>query len=289
MVDYVSLKRIGDGKSLEIWNTMHTILSAKRGDIQDHCVLLCNLFLGFHLDAYVTIGTDNENNPHTWVTTLNANGQVYFWESLTGTRYTQQDQHHFRTIGCLFNNCSLFANIQVNDVAQATKFSLNDPSMWKKLTPPSRPSIPFSLRYTPMDTLQKAIEIEMELSQSIEFYRLDHHLSCVWDEDLAQLLTQSLWSMEHSKLVHTSYSFSDDFHIGIQSYLPEGHTFKGFPFCFNHLNPQKMFSQMQKSKKCKDIILSRGDCVRMAVRVLVRSFSDGVVSAWVMVASRSLI
>ena len=63
---------------MDIWQNMHTLFASKKGDIQDHCVVLCNLLLGFHLDAYVTMGTDDKNNSHIWVTTIDSNGISYF-------------------------------------------------------------------------------------------------------------------------------------------------------------------------------------------------------------------
>ena len=43
------------GERKEIWNKFHTLLVARAGDIEDHCLLLCSLFLGFGLDAYIVI------------------------------------------------------------------------------------------------------------------------------------------------------------------------------------------------------------------------------------------
>jgi centrosomal protein CEP76 len=76
MIDFQTFNRIGDSKKMEIWQNLHSILSARRGDVQDHAVLLCSLLLGFHLDAYVTLGTDKDNSPHIWVTTIGAKGEL---------------------------------------------------------------------------------------------------------------------------------------------------------------------------------------------------------------------
>lgn len=56
-------------------------------DCEDHAILLCNLLLGFGLDAYVTIGTKSNGVAHSWVTTISPSGEVVFWESLTAQRY----------------------------------------------------------------------------------------------------------------------------------------------------------------------------------------------------------
>lgn len=56
-------------------------------DIEDHCVLLCSLLLGYGLEAYVCVGTKAHGLAHSWVATIGSEGHTTFWESLTGQRY----------------------------------------------------------------------------------------------------------------------------------------------------------------------------------------------------------
>ena len=96
-------------------------------------MLLCNLLLGFGLDAYVVVGTNSEGS-HAWVMTRqppNAQGKqhVDFWESLTGTKLANDDPrvHRFyRTVGCAFSNKAFFANIQSDDRVVNTEWDLED-------------------------------------------------------------------------------------------------------------------------------------------------------------------
>ena len=55
-------------EKVEVWHSMQSFLSRGCGDSEDHAVLLCNLFLGFGLDAYVVVGTNSEGS-HAWVMT----------------------------------------------------------------------------------------------------------------------------------------------------------------------------------------------------------------------------
>jgi centrosomal protein CEP76 len=288
---------------MEIWQQLHTFLVSKKGDIQDHCVLLCNLLigikliiLGFHLDAYVTMGTDSNNRSHIWVTTIESTcisklilAQATFWETLNGLQYLQTEKHHFRTIGCCFNSKFLYANIQVKDSASSTNFKLQDATQWKKLSSEKHISPVFTLQPLRLDTAKLEFELESELHQLIEFYRKDRHLFCVWDESLSHLLGQCLWSLEHEKLYATNPKvFTNDFQIGVKRSIPEGHIFKGYPICFNHYNTQKIFSEMSRIKQCCDIFNTRGDCVRMAVRVKIFPYTDKILACWVLIGSRSL-
>lgn len=79
----------GMKENLEQWLNMHTFLARNKGDSENHAILLCNILLGFGLDAYVCLGTKLKTNaPHAWVVTVSDNyREVVFWESLTGNRY----------------------------------------------------------------------------------------------------------------------------------------------------------------------------------------------------------
>jgi centrosomal protein CEP76 len=79
----------------EWWLNMHTFLVHRKGDAANHSILLCNLLLGFGLDAFVCLGakagTRGNQTAHAWVVTLSHGCQeVVFWESLTGNRYLHQ-------------------------------------------------------------------------------------------------------------------------------------------------------------------------------------------------------
>ena len=66
-VSLIPFQRIEDfdKERIEIWHSMQAFLTRGCGDVEDHAVLLCNLLLGFGLDAYVCIGTNSEG-AHAW-------------------------------------------------------------------------------------------------------------------------------------------------------------------------------------------------------------------------------
>ncbi|KAH6567422.1 hypothetical protein BASA83_010398 [Batrachochytrium salamandrivorans] len=237
LLGYDQLQTIGDTSKTEIWQQLHTVLVAGQGDTHDHALLLCSLFLGFAIDAYVVLGTDKNNLAHIWVATIDPTGGVSFWESLTGVEYKKPLKHHFRTVGCCFNADCFYANIQASDAAEKTEFVFQDQKQWKELSKDALASmkringavLPVQLGPSLCGN-PEAQEIEMEsaLRQYISHYREDHDLTTVWDEDLSHLLGQSLWACEHQKLTGPASiaAFSNDFHVGIKRSIPEGHTFK---------------------------------------------------------------
>lgn len=132
----------------EQWCTLLAFLSQGKGDCEDHATLLCSLLLGFGLDAYVCVGTKAKGAPHTWVLTRGTDGSVTFWESLTAHRYLHQavdpdapplvqqpkPSHPYRTVGCVFNHQSFFANCQPSDAVELCLFDLQNQSLWKAMS-----------------------------------------------------------------------------------------------------------------------------------------------------------
>jgi centrosomal protein CEP76 len=125
---YERAPTVGGGVKTEQWCSMQAFLCKGKGDCEDHAVLLCSLLLGFGLDAYVCIGTKAKGMVHSWVMTIDTTGLVTFWESLTGHRYVHSPinpddspaepqpvpNYPYRTVGCLFNHQSFYANSQVS-------------------------------------------------------------------------------------------------------------------------------------------------------------------------------
>jgi len=75
----------------------------------------------------------------------------------------------------------------------------------------------------------------------------------------------------------------DDFHACIKKDVPEGHTFKGFPIHFNHVNTKRIVTALRKDKLSTDIMECTGDVVRFGIRVKIVSYPEDVLSVWLMI------
>lgn len=206
-------------------------------------MLLCNLLLGFGLDAYVCVGTNSEGS-HAWVLTRqppagnNGTQKIDFWESLTGQKLDSEDPrvHRFyRTIGCVFNHRGFFANVQADDRVVATKFELEDEYMWKgmaqsqikQLTPSN--GLGYVMPSAPVNLGDEEKLIEQVLKDKIGAVRRnEHHMQTQWDAQMAYLLTTALCNYEFERVGGGSFA-AEEFQHGVKNYVPEGHTFKAFP------------------------------------------------------------
>lgn len=174
LIPYTKVDAVGSGAGagrMEVWNQFHTFLSLRRGDCEDHAILLCSLLLGFGLDAYVCVGTVQDQGgsgnirDHVWVITRSRrNGsmnrpRVVFWETLTGQRYPHrllaaqsaadagkagaaaaaaseldgETTPRYQIIGCAFNHVKFYANKQPNDGVAVCSFAFEDDRCWKPM------------------------------------------------------------------------------------------------------------------------------------------------------------
>ncbi|KAL8433568.1 hypothetical protein ACSSS7_003787 [Eimeria intestinalis] len=82
-----SPKQLREGE-FQRWQSPASLLTTRRGGVNDHAVLLCSCLLGLEYDAYVCKGTvDGYGSDHAWVMTRHAGGWIMFWEVTTRKRY----------------------------------------------------------------------------------------------------------------------------------------------------------------------------------------------------------
>jgi centrosomal protein CEP76 len=291
----------GGSSAADVWRTTHATLAARRGETEEHALLLCSLLLGFGLDAYVCIGTDGRG-PHVWVLTRAGTGvqaACTFWESLSGQTYDvavggvgMGGGHPYLTLACLFSHEAFYANTQPS-CALDTSFSLDlsdkaawksmEPSLLKSITPlPCAPLTPPALT----DHGGVADATERALQSLVDQHRSSLHLKVPgveWDAALGHLLSPALYSYETERLsgAPVGQAFFSD---AIRRFVPHGHTFKGLPLHFTTCEPQAIFSTWMASHVACDILHCRTYKAALAVRARVFPMPDGVVSVWVMLA-----
>ena len=71
----------------DVWASPNFFLSQGKGDQEEHAILLCNLFLGLEMDAYVCLGRTKSGIDHAWVMTRDIDGSITFWESTNNKSY----------------------------------------------------------------------------------------------------------------------------------------------------------------------------------------------------------
>ncbi|XP_067248886.1 centrosomal protein of 76 kDa isoform X2 [Chanodichthys erythropterus] len=301
---------VGGGVRQEQWCSMMAFLCRNKGDCEDHATLLCSLLLGFGLDAYVCVGTKAKNIPHTWVMTCGTDGSITFWESFTAHRYLHRPidpdappmvpqpkpTHPYRTLGCVFNHKTFFANCQPSDAVELCVFDFTDGSRWKAMSEEAvrsvcAPGSTSSLPPTPplcspsLVPNEASNQLELEMRYLLAEHRKDLGLATVWDDHLSYLLSAALSAYELERCTGVSCG-NEEFQDAVRRAVPDGHTFKGFPIHFLHRNARRAFATCLRSPFCEEIVCCRGDHVRLAVRVRVFAYPESACAVWIMFACK---
>lgn len=102
-----------------------------------------------------------------------------------------------------------------------------------------------------VDAVRASNELELGLRQLVVEWRRDRGLSTVWDGALSYVLTQAIGGYELERVAGATSSSRDaeggggspldEFQSAVRLSVPEGHTFKGFPIQFVHLNARRAF------------------------------------------------
>jgi centrosomal protein CEP76 len=309
-----------NNSKVECFNSIHTFLTLKKGDVEDHCTLLCNILLGFGLDAYVAIGI-SINGPHCWVitrgvtevntnsniinnsisnninkNTLNNITKVYnitFWESLTGQRIEVSDPKVFRfykKIHCVFSDKAFYANVQPDDTVFNTSYVFENETLWKNIPQEKIESLQkydFSpelcLTNVITDIHKLEINLENDLKTRVLHYRKSLEMSSQFDNRLSYLLSPALCNYELERVSNSTYG-NEEFKQSIKNYVPEGYTFKAFPCHSTIMDANTFFSSCITSEIGKDILYSRGDNTNFAVRCKIYQYPQSILSCWVMFA-----
>jgi centrosomal protein CEP76 len=314
LIPYTKVESIGAGAGrTEIWHTFHTFLSLRKGDCEDHAVLLCSMLLGFGLDAYVCNGTVVDNNDverdHLWVMTRSPGRgkgvrRVVFWESLTGQRYPHRAQDNakdgatvdmgnskmpkYGTVGCCFNNTCFYANKQVSDAVATCRFNFEDGNLWKGMDQDilvgieHQEQVPFCP--STLNPLATEEALERALRPMIADYRRANlKLGTPWDAQLGYLLTPALAAYEMERLAGTPFG-NEEFQQSIKRNVPEGHTFRGYPIVVNRRSPTRIMESFRRAQIASDILNTRGDHVNFALRVKIFAYPEDICAVWVMLA-----
>ncbi|KAL5262365.1 hypothetical protein ACHWQZ_G007920 [Mnemiopsis leidyi] len=282
---------VGNSTS-EQWTSLHGFLVANCGDVETHCLLLCSLLLGFSLNSYVCVGSRVKGNTHVWVMTLSETGLPTFWDAVTGQRYVNGDTTPYKTIDCVFNDKSFYANAQPSNSISKTKFDLQDPVLWKGVSEDAIQSMRASkdslnmkivLDTNLIDPHHTAANLEHQLKKLIRDEREQHDLGTHWNENLSHLLLPAISAYEIERAAGVTVG-NEEFEQAVRHAVPTGFTFKGYPAQFNHLNIRQIFRECMRSEVCSDLITSHGDELELAVKIRIYPYPENVVACWVMFA-----
>ena len=263
---------------------------------------------------------------HVWVITRSRRGsgsnssnnkcRVVFWETLTGQRYphrllsagvsnginnmsstangtgdgTDLTTPQYQVIGCAFNHRTFYANKQKNDSIKLCNFTFEDERCWKGMDPEIMIGLEHQEKVPLCPPTLNPLELEVTMEHAIRHMitslrRNELRLSTDWDDQLSYMLGPALCAYEMERLTGAAFG-NDEFQDSIKRNVPEGHTFRGYPIVVNDPSPANVLGVFRRAQIATDILRTRGDAVRFALRVKVFIFPEDAKAIWVMLACK---
>ncbi|KAG7385889.1 Centrosomal protein of 76 kDa [Phytophthora pseudosyringae] len=320
LLPYESTSLVGGGTD-ETWRSIGTVLSLRKGDAQDHAVLLASLLLGCGLDAFVCIGTISASKSasrfargsqrsyddrgstrsaevgHVWVLTRgSSSGDVLLWEAVTGEKFAVTDaraptRRGYCTIDCVFNHRQFFANLQprVWKLVESS-FDFDDETCWKRMDETLIADLPFaqpSVALLAPDVVSASMlqqEWTTALKRAISSRRRAEGLVTRWSEELSFYLLPALNSYELERLYGVTHVDNHFFQQSVTNFVQEGHTFQGVPSMFTVESPDEALASMTANPLVADILTLHARSAQLALAVRCFPYAEQTVATWIMLA-----
>ena len=143
-----------------VWCTSTEFLDLLAGDSEEHAILLCNYLLALGKDAFVVIGSASPEGDTTWVM-IRDGRKCLLLNPCSGQQFSSTDpQCPLRSIGTIFNDKNIWANIQPHEQPYLLNFSLTDVKCWtplfdgvRRIMPSDLVSVQEPLTYVPIPSV----------------------------------------------------------------------------------------------------------------------------------------
>nr|CEL76472.1 TPA: Centrosomal protein of 76 kDa [Toxoplasma gondii VEG] len=265
----------------DVWCSWPALFARGVGTVEDHAMLLCSLFLGFSVDAWVAIGLLAEDLPYCWVITRDQCGDpknATFWDACTGQRLASFDPTigaRFASVHCVFNHKAFYACCSIVHAADKLHYHFEgDTSMWWKM---------------PEDVFKSPLlKIEEYVKHKVDNYRRSKRggFDTQWDDAMSVALSIALANYETERTI--GVTFGDRAFRDIIKGLAKNYIFKACPLHFHTGDASVYFGALLSNtigRHILDLPLGPVKCV-YGLRCKILKLPEDQVSVWIVLAVR---
>ncbi|DAZ98439.1 TPA: hypothetical protein N0F65_001140 [Lagenidium giganteum] len=287
----------------DAWRSISTFLALGQGEARDHAPHFCSavaltpLCASAPLRPAVTNDHEFSDVPTPLTVLLATSGEMLFWEPLTGERTRVREpkgarpRYAYSTIDCIFNANQLYANLQPREWQIADcSLMLDDSSAWKCMDQRVIEDLPVAqppVTLLPPDiacTREKEQQWTKFLKQSVTAYRRVQGLHTRWSDELSFYLLPALQAYELERLYAIAQVENEFFQQSIKRFVPDGHTFRGYPTVFVHETLPEALEKLEEDATAQDILDAHGRSAHFALATRCFAYPEGLVVTWVLLA-----
>jgi coiled-coil and C2 domain-containing protein 2A len=289
LVPYLDDSTAFDIQHGSVWATSEQFLNEMRsGDEEEHGLLLCNYLLYLSREAYVVLGTGFPEGPTTYVLTRESADHPYcLWNPSTGHRYAMGDPHcPLKSVGTVFNQHNVWANVQQLAVPAKVSWNLHDPTSWRPfftedlgprgMTQDFATVQAESISYPPTPStlvLQLERSIDAAIGKAVEGSRTRH--VTVWDGACSRTLRTLLPALELDRLGEQPLSLSQ--HLEAMGNFFLLHAVHGYPINQSYTS----IEAVTEAVLATGLHGTEDEDVKFARAVYVHPYPCSILSVWV--------
>ena len=308
-VSLMALEQVtGEASSAEPrWHSFLAMWAKGRCTAEERALLLCSLLLGYSLDAWCCLGTDDKGQAHAWVVVRDRGdasypSQVTFWDPQTGSRLRADDPAFLKSL-CSMDTIFNHRRILVchNEEPSQVSFDFSDHRSWLwapvdeemldvlRLYPCRKcPGFADLLlhRWSPswnVETLEEAIEDH--LLAAIRTHREALGNITMVDRHLGQLLHVALVNLEYER--RGMQSQSSVFENLATRVCAPGEVLRATPVQFNHLRVSLFWPALSQRSTVQEILAKPQASFAVRCRVVLQP--ETTVATWVLLAAKGRI
>eukprot|EP00913_Durusdinium_trenchii_P031718 g29704.t1 len=293
------------------WHSFPAMWAKGRATGEERALLLCSLLLGYSLDAWCCLGTDDKGLALAWVLVRDKGDasspsqerlwRVTFWDLRTASRVRGDSKalRSFGSVDTVFNHRRVLVCHQ-EELAHVS-YDFSDPRSW--LAAPVDEEVLDILRLYPCrrcpgfadlalrcwapswkaETLEEAIEDR--LLAAIRSHREALGQSTVVDHHLAELLQVAVVNLESERRGAASQACF--FETLATRVCAPGEVLRATPVHFNHVRVSLFWPSLHQRASVQEV-LAKSRCA-FAVRCRVVLHPENTVATWVLLAAKGRI
>lgn len=272
-----------------------SFLELSAGDAEEHALLLCNLLLSLKKRAYVALGQQLPEGETSYVVTLEPGGEVMLWDACNGKVYSREAPRTdplsscpLASIGCVFDDNNVWANMQLADRPDEMAWNLSDPKCWKPFfgrggfpTPKTLQSVQSeSLEYRrTTEEYRSNLERQIEDQLQTAFEDLRGHRPTDLNRSLGNKLKELLKRFELDACGGAQLTQAE--HDAQLKSVQDTYHLVGFPLhvAFTDIKP------LLEKVRLTNLWQQDSPKIQFAITAYVHPYPNNVVSAWVYIAA----
>lgn len=293
LVPFLEDATLGSGTRLDIWNTSESFLELCAGDEEEHALLLCNFFLSMRREAYVVLGHGIPEGETCYVLTKSLQREdCQLWNAHTGRVYTLDDTScPLTSVGCVFNDKNIWANIQKSAEPQLVNWELFDPKLWRPFfsrkggypEPQYATSVQVAqLRYRRTAEeyrLNVEREVEERLQRQFEDRRAQAHRPTDWNHSVAAKLKLLLRRFEEDASGVKTLTQVE--HDAVLERVRASYRVVGMPINMSYTELAPLVERLEAT----NIFSADSPHMQFVLTTYVHAYTNQICSVWVYVAS----